>query len=108
MKTGESKPIYPQLGLQEDDKANIDFDKIADRFAEKPEYTALLVGYAVYDDGKKNGYHQFFDGTYQENKMLDTLYNALENLGYEKSDEEVEYCNGTHNLFAEIAEANND
>ena len=79
------KPIYPQLGLQEDDKANIDFDKIADKFAEKPEYTALLVGYAVY-----------------------TLYNALEKLGYEKSDEESEYCNGTHNLFAEIAEANND
>ena len=102
------KPIYPQLGLQEDDKSNIDFDKIADRFGEKPEYTALLVGYAVYDDGKKNGYHQVFDGTYQENKMLDTLYNALEKLGYEKSDEEVEYCNGTHNLFAEIAKANND
>ena len=40
--------------------------------------------------------------------MLDTLYNALEKLGYEKSDEEVEYCNGTHNLFAEIAKANND
>lgn len=54
------------------------------------------------------GYHQVFDGTYQENKMLDTLYNALEKLGYEKSDEESEYCNGTHNLFAEIAEANND
>lgn len=43
---------------------------------------------------------------YREDKKLDTLYSFLEQLGYEKSNEEIQIRNGTHPLyFKEDSEA---
>ncbi|MDO9577784.1 MAG: hypothetical protein Q7J16_07860, partial [Candidatus Cloacimonadales bacterium] len=50
------------------------------------------------DDGHRS--YADYDNRYQGNKELDIIYNLLEILGYEMSDEEKAFRNGTHELYA--------
>lgn len=48
---------------------------------------------------RSNGYHHGFNLNPCDNDELDFLYEVLEKFGYEMSKEELQYKNGTHELF---------
>ncbi len=58
--------------------------------------------YVFYGDCKTKGYFSDYVNCfpyYNDNTTLDTLYAWLEALGYERSDMELQLCNGTHPDF---------
>ena len=57
-----------------------------------------MIGAYLALDGENENYHRW-DGVYCGNKKLDRVYDLLEVLGYEISDEELALKNGTHELF---------
>ena len=61
----------------------------------------LYTAYIKTGDSKNEKYHNAF-GTHKENSDLDKLYEFLCDLGYEMSDEEKVYRDGTHELFCEV------
>lgn len=78
-------------------------DLIADEFSAHPERIMLAAAYCVSGDNAREGYHK---QNYQErrhehadNDTLDFVYESLEKLGYELSDEEKALRDGTHELF---------
>jgi len=72
--------------------------------AASPERALLLIAYANCGDASNNDYHNW-RGEHNENKDLDQLYDCLEKLGYELSDEEKAYRCGTLDLFAYAEES---
>ena len=73
------------------------FDIIAEQVASQPERCLLIVTYLSLDSENEN----YFDwrNDYRENENLDMVYDFLEKLGYEMSDDEQALKNGTHELF---------
>lgn len=69
-----------------------------------PEKTLFCMAYCVADDAS-NGYWKRiwnvgqYDYAYEENADLNDLYDLLEALGYEMSDEEKEMQSGNHIVF---------
>lgn len=69
-----------------------------------PEKTLFCMAYSMVDDGT-NGYWARvwnsgkYDYQHDKNFLLDALYEALEVLGYEMSDEEKAMQDGTHKLL---------
>lgn len=51
-------------------------------------------------ENSDNRYHHSYYGYYEENEIYDEIYRLLIKLGYQMSDEEEKYRNGTHELFA--------
>jgi len=87
----------------EDDVA---LETVTAAVSKSPERALLLAAYCDSDDGKSNGYHSRWNAEYAENESLDCLYDFLEKLGYQMSDEEKALRDGTHELY--IREDTND
>lgn len=69
-------------------------------------YSAIDANDESYYDSQWNmGEHQY---VLCENSQLDRVYDVLEALGYEKSDDEESMADGTHRLFAEYGEPEDD
>lgn len=86
---------------------DVDYNKDFEPFAPGDEnqnewliHLLLVTSYIETWDSSNAYYHDFSDGAYEENETLDFLYRELVKLGYEISDEETAYMNGTHELFA--------
>lgn len=79
-----------------------EFDRIK---SEKPLWVLLAMGYWYCDKSKGYIAHEWdsndkcFKNVWREDKRLDLIYQFLEQLGYEKSDEERQIQDGTHPLF---------
>ena len=73
--------------------------------AEQPEWVLLIMTYWYLDSCGSyishdwNSTIQRYVINYRDNQQLDDLYYFLEELGYERSDEERQFSRGTHNLF---------
>lgn len=76
---------------------NHDGDELEKKIIEVPEKALLSMQYLRADDGHRS--YADYDNRYQGNKELDAIYNLLEILGYEMSDEEKTIRNGTHELY---------
>ena len=69
-------------------------------------YSAIDANDESYYDSRWNmGEHQY---VLCENSQLDRVYDVLEALGYEKSDDEEAMADGTHRLFAEYGAPEDD
>lgn len=76
------------------------FDGLANGDGNLPTEKALfIIAYCRYHDNEHNKYSDF-DNKHCNNLKLDALYEYLESLGYEMSDEERAWQNGTHELYS--------
>lgn len=89
------KSIYQD---SESDELPKNFDDIAASVACYPFRSLLLHAYACFGDGYDTRYFDW-DGDFDENDRLDSLYAFLVKLGYEMSDEEKAMQDGTSELF---------
>lgn len=71
---------------------------LAEPLKANTESVLLAAAYANMGDGSSQQYHGY-DGKHRSNAVLDLVYDYLERLGYELSDEERAYRDGTHELF---------
>ena len=73
---------------------------IKNKIAAEPEKSFLNVTWLMLD----SEYEIYYDWNeqYRCNKQLDLIYEFLEKLGYEISEEELALKNGTHELFAPV------
>ena len=73
-----------------------------------PEKLMFCLAYSA-ADGAENGYYRSvweagqWAFKHMNNVMLNGLYELLKTLGYEMSDEEKAFQNGTHEMFEEVA-----
>ena len=72
--------------------------KYAFEFKENPRKVLLYAAYANYGDCASAKYSDW-RGRYSENESLDKLYEMLVMLGYELSDEEQQWKDGSHPLY---------
>lgn len=82
----------------EDDSEN-DWDSINKPANISPERMLLITAYCMTGDGETERYYDW-NGVYHDNEDLDKMYTALEKLGYETSDEEKAWRDGTHEAYA--------
>lgn len=68
--------------------------------------TLLAMVYSVFECEEEDCYT--YDFKYTQNADLDTIYYYLEKLGYEKSDEEKALFDGTHELYEQQEENENE
>lgn len=80
---------------EEDDEWN--FDDIAEPIAAQPERHLLIATYLALDSERESYYN--WSNQFQNNETLNTVYDFLEKLGYETSEEELALRKGTHKLF---------
>lgn len=73
---------------------------IKNKIAAEPEKSLLNVTWLMLDREYENYYD--WNERYRCNKQLDLIYEFLEKLGYEISEEELALKNGTHELFAPV------
>jgi ParB family chromosome partitioning protein len=84
--------------LETDDEGELRPEDIAKQFAASPEKTFLASVYCATDAEKQ--YYFNWSGSHCENDGLDQVYDLLEKLGYQVSDEERALRDGTHELFS--------
>ncbi|MEG3071058.1 MAG: hypothetical protein RQM92_09790 [Candidatus Syntrophopropionicum ammoniitolerans] len=76
---------------------------VISRFETSPERVVFAVAYSELEDRKHEGYYHITqeDGypVYKKNNKLDLLYEILQKLGYQMSDDEIALRDGTHELF---------
>lgn len=94
---------YEILGFDEDYEDDDNFandleESIKSKTKEMPEKIILLLVYAYCRDNEYNAFTKY-DGSYFKNEKLDRLYEFLEKMGYELSDEEKALRDGTHEAF---------
>ncbi|MCL2563578.1 MAG: ParB/RepB/Spo0J family partition protein [Oscillospiraceae bacterium] len=87
------------LDLEVAEDGSIDVELLSDPVSSSPERVLLLAAYSNSHDGSRQSYHDW-RGEYEEWEALDRVYRYIERLGYEPSDEERAYRDGTHELFA--------
>lgn len=86
------------LGIEVDDEIEeLDFNVIAEHVAAQPERHMLIATYLSLDS--ENEHYYDWNNRHDTNEALDTVYDFLEKLGYEMSDEEKSMRDGTHELF---------
>ena len=85
-----------------------DMDVLSDKIRTEPEKLLLYATYSRFHDNKENKCHASWNGSYQKNKTLESLYNCLCDLGYEMSDEEKAYMDGTHELFLRLEDESSE
>lgn len=83
------------------------FSEVEETIKRSPELSLLYIAYSYWGDTKSNHYNDW-NGCYSGNENLDRLYDFLNALGYEESDEETALRNGTSELFAPRAEDDED
>lgn len=86
------------MGIEFDEDEGVNFDAIVDIYAKSPERILLIATYCNYGDSRNQTYFSW-NNQYQKNEELDTLYEFLEKLGYQISEEERALKEGTHGLF---------
>ncbi len=64
----------------------------------KPKLALFIFAYAVINDSKSENC-KAWDGSYYKNSALELLYEYLQTIGYEMSDEEKALMDGTHELY---------
>lgn len=64
----------------------------------KEYYTLAVMAYDIIDSEYKAPYH-WREGTFTGKGELDNIYNFFTALGYEMSDEEKKFIDGTHELY---------
>lgn len=80
------------------DEENFDIEEVKSEVLEDPELSLLKI---IYSEEFKRASYFNFRGEYSEDSSLDMLYDILEKLGYQMSEEEKQLKEGTHNLFME-------
>jgi ParB family chromosome partitioning protein len=90
--------IIEFLGMELPEETELNYSLIADKVADEPEWHLLIIAYLSMDSAGEE-YHDHWNGEYVKNENLDMLYDFLEKLGYEVSDEERALKDGTHELF---------
>ena len=85
-----------------------DMDVLSDKIRTEPEKLLLYATYSRFHDNKGNKCHASWNGSYQKNETLESLYNCLCDLGYEMSDEEKAYMDGTHELFLRLEDESSE
>ena len=73
------------------------FDTIAEQVTSQLERHLLAATYLMLDSEGEHYYD--YNNQHRENEDLNQIYNFLEKLGYEMSDEEKSMRDGTHELF---------
>lgn len=85
-------------GLGKDD-VNGTISSIISKEFQMPSKRALfLVAYCNFHDSERESYSDY-SCEYKVNEKLEIIYNFLEKLGYECSDEEKAWREGTHEIF---------
>lgn len=74
------------------------FEDIIDDLRQQPERYMLIATYCILDSSGER-YYGGWNCAYKENEELDRVYDLLEALGYEISDEERRLKDGSHKLF---------
>ena len=82
-----------------EDDSEYDWDSINKPVSISPERMLLITAYCMTGDSEAERYYDW-NGVYHESEDLDNMYAALEKLGYETSDEEKAWRNGTHEVYA--------
>ena len=83
-----------------DDDEDFSEEKYREFYKEKPIETLLYASYLNMD--YKTRKYSDWSGEHRKNEELDMIYEYLVNLGYEMSDEEKAWQDGTHELFKVI------
>jgi len=94
--------IMELLGIEVEDDSDEDaaFNKIVELYSKSPERVMAVIIYCWHGDSDRNKSTRYYDSVeYLENKNLSSIYEAIEKLGYETSDEERAMLNGTHDLY---------
>ena len=92
--------LAKMLGVKCSEDDDLEYKDIAEKVEAQPERCLLALIYSSYD--MKNEYFYYdWQGKYAVNERLNNLYELLEELGYEVSDEENRMRLGIHELFAE-------
>lgn len=104
-KSADRTALLKLVGVDPDGKwEQVRQDAVSAAARENIEPLIPSIVYAVFQDGKSNGYHSSYKAEwpkYEKNLMLDALYSWLVIMGYEMSDSEKQLQNGTHELFTE-------
>lgn len=80
----------------------ISLSKIKSYIKDSEYQKALVVlAYSVYEDAGEPQDCYCYDGTYLKNEELNELYKYLVKLGYEMSEEEKALIDGTHELYVQ-------
>lgn len=88
-------------GLGEDDSVRGAISDIISGDFGMTAKRALLIGaYCNFHDSERESYSDY-NCKYKQNEKLETIYNFLEKIGYECSDEERAWRDGTHEIFDE-------
>lgn len=104
---GDEAEVMEMLGIKydgededEDDGEEFTFNTVASAFEVSPEKVLLITAYC----SAWNTHEKYYDwqGSFVKNTGLDTLYDLLEKIGYEMSDEEKALHDGTHELYREV------
>lgn len=92
------------MNIDVSDKEDIEWKDIVGHIWKQPELYLLQATYYMIDGANE----KYFDWrhTYKPNEDLDYLYNFLEKLGYKISEEEQAIKDGTHELFIDEEEEN--
>lgn len=97
---GYDRNLYAELMGIEIPAGSLRYDIVQSQTENCPEYALLAHAYATWNDSGTDNYYDY-QCMHCNNINLDTLYNFLEELGYEMSDEEIALRDGTSDLFAE-------
>lgn len=81
------------------DDQELEFDDIVGFIEKQPERCLLIATYLNLESDR-NSYYTW-EGQHKDDDELNTVYDFLEELGYEMSDEEYAMSNGSHELFRE-------
>lgn len=94
--------FHSLLGLESaKNDEQLDVERISALIASvHPEYIIFIAAYVSCGDSPAQRYHDS-QGNHMKNETLDFIYEYLERLGYEISDAERSYMDGTHLLFSE-------
>lgn len=84
--------------LKSNDEDEWEFGDIVESLRQKPALYLLVSTYCMLED-EYQSYYDFL-GQHDRNEELDRVYDLLEVLGYEISDEEKALRDGTHELLA--------
>jgi ParB family chromosome partitioning protein len=82
---------------EEDEGGEWGFDQVKDLVKAQPERYLLICTYLLLDSEGEHYYR--WDNQYEDNEALNTVYDFIEKLGYELSDEEQALRDGTHELY---------
>jgi len=86
------------LGIEVSDEVEEwGFDVIAEHVTAQPERHMLVATYLMLDSENEHYYN--WNNRHNDNENLNAVYDFLEKLGYEMSDEEKSMRDGTHELF---------